>query len=170
MDISPLNKQIKAEGNLEYCKILAVNFYRHEHVESIMYSDMSTLRNILQNGCVPKRPNRINEGFRNHVVTVVTKSCLTLATPLTVAHQPPLSMGFSRQEYWSGLPFPSPEDLSQPRNWTPVSCIACRFFTDWTMREAHIFFSYINLYVCPICVCVCQVASVVSYSLWTYGL
>ena len=30
------------------------------------------------------------------------------ATPRTAAHQPPLSMGFSRQEYWSGLPFPSP--------------------------------------------------------------
>ena len=34
------------------------------------------------------------------------------ATPWTVAHQAPLSMGFSRQEYWSGLPFPSPGDLS----------------------------------------------------------
>ena len=33
-------------------------------------------------------------------------------TPKTVTHQAPLSMGFSRQEYWSGLPFPSPEDLS----------------------------------------------------------
>ena len=42
---------------------------------------------------------------------LVTKSCLTLATPWTVACQAPLSMGFSRQEYWSGLPFPSPEDL-----------------------------------------------------------
>ena len=35
----------------------------------------------------------------------------SLWTPWTVAHQPPLSMGFSRQEYWSGLPFPSPGDL-----------------------------------------------------------
>ena len=35
-------------------------------------------------------------------------------TPWTVAHQAPLSMGFSRQEYWSGLPFPSPEDLPNP--------------------------------------------------------
>ena len=33
------------------------------------------------------------------------------ATPWTVAHQAPLSMGFSRQEYWSGLPLPSPGDL-----------------------------------------------------------
>ena len=36
------------------------------------------------------------------------------ATPLTVAYYAPLSMGFSRQEYWSGLPFPSPEDLPDP--------------------------------------------------------
>ena len=36
------------------------------------------------------------------------------ATPWMVARQAPLSMGFSRQEYWSGLPFPSPEDLPNP--------------------------------------------------------
>ena len=35
------------------------------------------------------------------------------ATPWTVAYQIPPSIGFSRQEYWSGLPFPSPRDLSQ---------------------------------------------------------
>ena len=45
---------------------------------------------------------------------LVAKSCPTLATPWTVAHQAPLSMGFSRQEYWSGLPFPSPGDLPNP--------------------------------------------------------
>ena len=36
------------------------------------------------------------------------------ATPRTIVHQAPLSMGFSRQEYWSGLPFPSPGDLPDP--------------------------------------------------------
>ena len=36
------------------------------------------------------------------------------ATPWTVAHQAPPSMGFSRKEYWSGLPFPSPGDLPDP--------------------------------------------------------
>ena len=36
------------------------------------------------------------------------------ATLWTVGHQAPLSMGFSRQEYWSALPFPSPEDLPDP--------------------------------------------------------
>ena len=37
-----------------------------------------------------------------------------LATPWTAAHQAPPSMGFSRQEYWRGLSFPSPEDLPNP--------------------------------------------------------
>ena len=36
------------------------------------------------------------------------------ATPWTIAYQAPLSMGFSRQEYWSGLPFPSAGDLPNP--------------------------------------------------------
>ena len=46
---------------------------------------------------------------------LVAKSCLTIATPWTVACQALLSMGFSRKEYWSGLPFPSLEDLPHPR-------------------------------------------------------
>ena len=37
-----------------------------------------------------------------------------LVTPWTIAHQAPLSMGFFRQEYWSGLPFPSLRDLPYP--------------------------------------------------------
>ena len=45
---------------------------------------------------------------------VVAKLCPTLATPWTVACQAPLCMGFSRQEYWSGLPFPSPGGLPDP--------------------------------------------------------
>ena len=44
----------------------------------------------------------------------VAQSCPTLCDPWTVAHQAPLSLGFSRQEYWSGLPFPSPGDLPDP--------------------------------------------------------
>ena len=45
---------------------------------------------------------------------LVIESCLTLCDPWTVAHQAPLSMGFSRQEYWSGLPCPSAGDLPDP--------------------------------------------------------
>ena len=55
--------------------------------------------------------------------------------PLTLAHQAPLFMVFSRQEYWSVLPFPSPEDLANPGTepmsaaLQAVSCIAGRLFT-----------------------------------------
>jgi len=45
---------------------------------------------------------------------LVVRLCPTLATPWSVAHQAPLSMEFSRQEYQSGLPFPSPGDLPDP--------------------------------------------------------
>ena len=65
----------------------------------------------------------------------VAMSCLTLATPWTEACQAPLSMGFSRQEYWSGLSFPSPGDLPDPGTepvspiLQVISCIAGKFFT-----------------------------------------
>ena len=53
----------------------------------------------------------------------------SFVTPWTVAYQAPLSMGFSRQEYWSGLPFPPPEDIPNP-GIKPVSpALAGRFFT-----------------------------------------
>ena len=46
-----------------------------------------------------------------------------------VAHQAPLPMEFSRREYRSGLPFPSPRDLPRPRGGTWVSCIVGELFT-----------------------------------------
>ena len=50
---------------------------------------------------------------------VKSLSCIwLLATPWTAAHQAPPSMGFSRQEYWSGLPFPSPMQESEEWNWS----------------------------------------------------
>ena len=53
---------------------------------------------------------------------LVTKSCPTLVTPCTVAHQAPLFMGFPRQEYWNGWSFTSPEDLPDPgiKSGSPV--------------------------------------------------
>ena len=49
--------------------------------------------------------------------------CLTIFVPLDIAGQAPLSMGFFRQEYWSGFPFPSPGDLPHPgiKTKSPVS-------------------------------------------------
>ena len=51
------------------------------------------------------------------------------ATSWTVAHQVPLSMGFSRQECWSGLPFPSPGDLPHPGVELMSPALAGSFFT-----------------------------------------
>ena len=50
--------------------------------------------------CVRKQGKKVKVKSFSHVRLFVT--------PCTVAYQPPPSMGFSRQEYWSGLPFPSP--------------------------------------------------------------
>ena len=70
-------------------------------------------------------------------------------TPRTVARQAPLFMGFSRQEYWSGLPFPPPGDLPDPEiePASPVSlALACRFFIAESLgnpfisvKEVHFF-------------------------------
>ena len=49
------------------------------------------------------------------MLSVCSLSCVdSFATPWSVARQVPLSIGFSRQEYWSGLPFPPPGDLPDP--------------------------------------------------------
>ena len=50
-------------------------------------------------------------------------------TPWTVARQPPLSMGFSRQEYWSRLPYPPPGYLPEPRIKPKSPALAEGFFT-----------------------------------------
>ena len=63
---------------------------------------------------------------------LVAQSCLTLKIPWTVAHQAPLSMESSRQEYWSGLPCPPAGDFLNP-GIEPASltcpALAGRFFT-----------------------------------------
>ena len=68
--------------------------------------------------------------FSTHVVVIVVSSLSRVrlfAAPWTIAHQVPSSMGFFRQEHWTGLPFPSPGDLSS--HATHVSCFAGRLFT-----------------------------------------
>ena len=69
-------------------------------------------------------------------------SCIQLfATSRTVVHQVPLSMEFSKQEYWSGLPFPTPGDLSNPgiEPMSPASpALAGRFITSCATWEAQL--------------------------------
>ena len=78
---------------------------------------------------------------------LVVKFCLTLfATPWTVTCQALLSMGFPSQEYWSGLTFPSPSDLSDPRIKPTSPDLASRLF----ITDAYIYglrWRYICLYL-----------------------
>ena len=66
------------------------------------------------------------------------KLCLILAILWTVAHQAPLSMGFSRQEYWRGLSCPPPGDLPNPGIESGSLALAGGFFTTSATWEALI--------------------------------
>ena len=57
------------------------------------------------------------------IASIRAQSCPNLCDPMNVACQAPLSIEFSRQEYWSGLPFPAPRDLPDPRI-EPVSPVS----------------------------------------------
>ena len=67
---------------------------------------------------------------------VHAQSLQSCPTSWTVAHQAPLSMGFSRQEYWSGLPCLPPDDLPDPRIQMGSHALAGRFFTTSATWEA----------------------------------
>ena len=73
------------------------------------------------------------------------QSCLTFVNPWTVACQAPQCMKFSRQEYWRGLPFPTPGDLPDPgtKFMSPVApALAERFFTNSITWETQIWEIY----------------------------
>ena len=87
----------------------------------------------------------------------VAQSCPTFCNPYgTVACQAPLSMGFSRQDYWSGLPFPHPGYLPNPRlDGAQVSCIGRWILYRWTTWEAYTCLQSITKDSEVLCVCVC---------------
>ena len=92
-----------------------------------MRKEQTSRRQQRRNQVTEQRKGEDTFRWLLYPVKVKSLSRLRLfATPWTVAHQAPPSMGFSRQEYWSGLPFPSPGESSQPRDRTQVSCIAGR--------------------------------------------
>ena len=64
--------------------------------------------------CIPGRCFNLWANREAKFKVLVAQSCLTLSMLWTIVHQAPLSMEFSRQENWSGSPFPSPGDLSNP--------------------------------------------------------
>ena len=75
---------------------------------------------------------------------LVTRLYPTFATPWTVVCQDPSSMGFPRQEHWSGLPFPPPGDLPKPRNKSSSPVPAGGFFTT-EPPEKTLYVNYISV-------------------------
>ena len=80
-------------------------------------------------------PKILLRNLSSQVKVLVVQSCPTLCNHMGIACQALLSIEFSRQEYCSGLPFPSPGESFWPKDRTQVSCIAGRFFTIWDTRE-----------------------------------
>ena len=108
---------------------------------------------------------------------VCVLSCVRLlATPWTVARQAPLSLRFSRQEYWRGLPCPPPGDLPNPEMESMSPALAGGFFTtappgDKTQNlcplgiyilETKTYILRPQLFVC-VCVCVCVCVILVTH-------
>ena len=87
-----------------------------------------------------ERAKVLSESYLNNIMKVKVKSLSRVrlfATRWTVAYQAPPSMGFSRQDYWSGLPFSFSRGSSRPRDRTRVSCVAGRCFNLWATRCAE---------------------------------
>ena len=101
-------------------------------------------------------------------LSLVAKACPTLVTPWTIACQAPLSMGFSRQEYWSGLPFPSPGDFPDPRIQPGSAALQAYYLPTELWGKPNAYLDYIKSLL------QCRKwkwsRSVVSDSLWPHGL
>ena len=92
------------------------------------------------NSLLPRTPTSLSHGNHECMMSCVCVQlllCQTLVTPWTVARQAPLSMGFSRQENWSGLPFPPPGDLPDPRTEpVPPVSLGRQILYHWATWEA----------------------------------
>ena len=89
------------------------------------------------------RSDKLNQNKR------VLSDVQLFVTLWTIPHQPPLSMEFSRQEYWSGPPFPPPGDLPNPEMEPTFSALAGGFFTHRATGEVSsqnkYFYVFFNL-------------------------
>ena len=98
----------------------------HKVVQSSLLSNSRTFLSPLRRS---RMPISSHSTFSSSSLCQLYSHVWLFATPWTVAHQTPLSLGFYRQEYWSGLPFPSPGDLPNPRT-EPVSLASSALQTD----------------------------------------
>ena len=125
----------KALSDSKYQRMFMEN---HRFNKGLVYRQCKEISNSKTNNSITKWPktwaNISSKGMKCEMLG--TQSCL-FEIPWTVAHQVPLSMGFSRQEYVTRLPFPSPGDLPNPRIKPRSPTLRADFFTIWTTREAH---------------------------------
>ena len=86
-------------------------------------------------------------------------SCIRLCNPMEIAHQAPLSMGFSRQEYWSGLPCPPPGDLPGPgiESSSPALQTDSLLLSDWEITP---------IFLCLECLVWSSLSTQAFYSAW----
>ena len=113
--------------------------------------------------CFTDQKRRVEDFLHVYACMRVCLIVSCLATRWTIAHQAPMSVGFSRQDYWGGLPFPSPGDLPHPgiEPASPVPpALAGGFFTTGTPGKTfhtftghHLYFLYSDLFFfLPACV------------------
>ena len=102
-----------------------------------------------------------------HAACLVFQSCLTLCNPWTVAHQAPLSMEFSRQEYWSKLSFSPPGDLPDP-GIEPMSPIAPALADGFFITKPP--GKPLSFHKADYFVKVIHVLGTVKYHLWMYNI
>ena len=110
-----LSKGGVLKSNKTRCRTNHLHMMERDTLQATMHNEGVTVINIFVPimGCMLSRFSHVR----------------LFVTPWTVACHTPLSMGFSRQAYWSGLPFPSPGDLPDLGVEPQVSHIAGRFFT-----------------------------------------
>ena len=108
-----LGKLTDCGKGLSLCCILSANVRSDADGTHVMYDGEDSMK-------TPWRSS-FQRGIHSSSLKVKVKLLSRIrlfATPWAVAYQAPLSMGFSRQEYWSGLLFPSPRDLPDPKDQT----------------------------------------------------
>ena len=104
------------------------------------------------------------------VKVLVTQSCPTRCDPMDCCRQAPLSMEFSRQVYWSGLPFPSPGDLPHSGTEDRSPALAGEFFTIWATREALAFSYLLLIYPKVLRAGLCHMGGLCNRALWETGI
>ena len=128
-----LNCQLESSGKMTWLV---------SHLAGIFLHGQGALQGNLPLSWLNSREQHHLQETEKKEKVLVAQSCQLFVTPWTITRQAPLSMGFSRQEHWSGLPFLSSGDLPDPgiEPRSPALQEAesppGRFFTIWATREA----------------------------------